>query len=105
MEPTPLLPGYEWIPFWEGRQEDALGQRQVTGRVGVLATLVLQRGVSQGDHCVGTCYVHSRELVSVAVNVYQYQSVCACVRARRVSLSLLISASWHLWNLTSGCSA
>lgn len=27
----------------------------------------------------GTCHVHSRELVSVAVNVCRYQSVCACV--------------------------
>lgn len=50
---------------------------------------------------------HSRELVSVAVSVYQYQSVCACVRVCRLSLSLslFISASWCLWNLTSGCSA
>lgn len=92
MEPTPLLPGCEWIPFWEGRQEDALGQRQVTGRVGVLAALVLQYVVSQGGHCAGTGYVYSRELISVAASVYRYPSVCAgvyvCVLYVQASLSV-----------------
>lgn len=83
MEPTPLLPGSEWIPFWERRQEDTLGQRQVTGSVGVLATLVWQCGVSRRGCCVGTCHVYSRELISVAENAYRYH-VCSCMCACHV---------------------